>query len=258
MTFEEMQSTVLELKRKIDIQIDEDIKYRRMLEDMLANLTLENMPEVSKTISDVNDGVFVIEEKICDTENEVARLKQSVGTVENGMSIIDQKVDGQGAMLSLVVSKGEDGSDSVNCASIIGAINSSGSSLKLSADKIQFEGSNITIDTGVLKVNSDGCVNFSSPVKTKALHTSEVTVSGRVDFGNDNGLSGYVYINSGEGDTLELTGEGGVIINTMSENGDGNADSNVYIFAPNLYVNGSRVMTFSSSDIALLKTLLAM
>ncbi|MEE1356829.1 MAG: hypothetical protein UHG68_04605, partial [Clostridia bacterium] len=160
------------------------------------------------------------------------------------------------AKIALVVGKGDSGEDVINTASIVSAINSSGSSIKMSADKIQFEGSDVTFDTNVLRVDADGCVSFSAPLSAPTVYASNGNFNGRVDLGSTEGLTGYVYLNSGESNQLEIVGDGGVYISTESESGD--SSGYVEIYGDGLYFNSNEVLTKSAGDIQYLKAKLGL
>ncbi len=239
MTLAEIEAEVKLLKRALDERISEDIKYRRMIEDLTNNLTFENMPTVKK---EVNGGI-----------ERVSQISADVDGISRNVSRISEKVDSQGAELALVVER-ENGDTSVNAASIISAINNSGSSIKMSADKISFEGSDIRIDTDKLSVNAEGRVEFSSPVVATDLYSTSGYFNGRVDLGSSGGLSGYAFLHANEFDGLELHGEGGIVLSTEADYGDPSGD--VEIYADAVRLNGNRVLTDSDSDIAYLGMLL--
>ena len=241
-TFKEIEAEVIRLGKLLDDRIAEDIKYRRMIEDLMYNLSFENMPSVQE-----------------ETQKTASAVSAIVGTIDGvsaGISSIEQTVDAQGAKIALVVGKGDSGEDVINTASIVSAINSSGSSIKMSADKIQFEGSDVTFDTNVLRVDADGCVSFSAPLSAPTVYASNGNFNGRVDLGSTEGLTGYVYLNSGESNQLEIVGDGGVDISTESESGD--SSGYVEIYGDGLYFNSNEVLTKSAGDIQYLKAKLGL
>ena len=242
MTFEELEAEVVRLAALVDKNSEEEIKYRRSYEDMMYNLSYENMPAVKKQAQK--------------TATELSAVSDAVDGMTESISKIEQTVDEQGAEIALIVIKGSEGS-SINAASIITAINKAGSSIKLSADKIQFEGSDITFDTKMLKVNSgNGCVEFVSPLSTEELYATRGYFQGKVDLGSFDGLTGYAYINCGELNELELFGDGGIVLSTNSENGD--PSGNVEVYADSINLNGNAVLTRSNADIAYLKSKLGL
>ncbi len=239
MTFEEMEKEILRLRSLIDGRVSEDIKYRRLLEDIINNLTLENMPSVKKALN-----------------GSIEKISQISGDIEGifaGISSIEQRVNEQGAEISLVVSETE-GEKTVNAAGIIAAINNSGSSIKMSADKISFEGSDISIDTDMLTVNSEGRVDFNSPISASAVYASDGYFNGRVDMGDSRGQSGYAYINGNEMDGIEIHGAGGVVLTTEAD-GKG-ADGDIEVYADSMRINGYRVLTDSDADLAYIRMML--
>ncbi len=241
MTLTEIETELKKVKEMLSEQISENIKYRRMAEDLMHNLTFENMPSVKREL----DGSI----------KKISSISADMDGIAQGVSTLEQRVDEQGACISLVVSE-EDGENTINTASIVSAINNSQSSIKMSADKIEFEGSNVSFDTDTLKINSDGCVGFSSPVSTPELYADSGNFNGRLDLGSSEGLRGYVYMNAGESDTLELYGDGGIVLSTESESGS--ADGSIDMYALGLNFNGSRVLTDSYEDIEYLRTALGL
>ena len=236
MTYKEMEEEIVHLRRMLDERIAEDIKYRRALEDMMYNLSFDNMPTVEREAKQ--------------TASAVSKIEGEISGISQGVSTISQTVDKQGAKIALVV-ENRDGENVINSASIISAINDSESSIKMSADKIEFEGTSITFDTDVLNVNAKGRVAFKAPLTTPDIYSTCGYFNGRVDLGSSEGLTGYVYLNCGERNALELYGEGGIILSTYTDSGDDSGDVDVY--ADNLRVNGQRVLTRSPADIAYLR-----
>ncbi len=241
MSFEEMERELLRLKALIEDNADEQIKQRRSYEDILQNLSYENMPSVKQDRET--------------TVKKVSRLSSTVDGVAEHINKIEQSVDEQGSRISLIVVK-LNGKDVIDAASIIGAINEEGSSIKLNADKISFEGSDISFDTSVLNINSDGCVQFDSPISTTSLYADNANFQGRVDMGSDDGRSGFIYLNCAENNTLELCGDGGIILCTDTEGGG--PGGSVSVVADGLYVNGRAALTRSEEDIAYLRRALGL
>lgn len=236
MTYKEMEEEILRLRSMLDERIAEDIKYRRSLEDMMYNLSFDNMPTV--------------EQEAKQTAFAVSGIEGKINGVERGVSTISQAVDDQGAKIALVV-ESRDGKNVINTASIVSAINDSESSIKMSADKIEFEGTSITFDTDALNVNAKGRVAFKAPITAPDIYTTCGYFNGRVDLGSSEGLVGYTYLNCGESNALELCGDGGVVISTYAESGDESGDVDIY--ADNLKMNGHKVLTRSAADIAYLR-----
>ncbi len=241
MTFTELEAEVRKLKGKVEERISEDIKYRRMLDDLISNLTFDNMPSIKK---ELKGGI-----------EKISHISGDIDGIYEGISSVEQRVDEQGAEIALVVSK-KNGVNTVNTASIVSAINKSGSSIKMSADKISFDGSSVTFDTDTLKVNSEGCVEFYSPVRASSLYAGDGYFDGRVDFGSAEGLRGYAYINGNESNGIEIVGDGGIVLSTDAESGNG--AGNVDIYADNMSFNGCKVLTDSDEDIAYLRVLLGL
>lgn len=239
MTFEEMESEIIKLKGMLDERISEDVKYRRMLEDLVNNLTFDNMPSIKKTLKG--------------SIEKISRISGDIDGIYQGISSVEQRVNEHGAELSLVVAETE-GQKTVNAASIIAAINDSASSIKLSADKIGFEGSDISIDTKMLKVNSEGHVEFSSSVIADDYYGMSGFFNSRVDLGSSGGVPGYAYIHANEYDGIEIHGAGGVVLSTEAE-GKG-VSGDVEIYADSIRLNGNRVLTDSDADIAYLRMIL--
>lgn len=239
MTFEEMESEIIKLKGMLDERISEDVKYRRMLEDLVNNLTFDNMPAVKKTLKG--------------SIEKISRISGDLDGIYQGISSIEQRVNEQGAELSLVVSETE-GEKTINTASIIAAINDSASNIKLSADKIEFEGADISIDTRMLKVNAEGRVEFSSPVIADNYYGMSGYFNSRVDLGSSNGNAGYAYMHANEYDGIEIHGAGGVVLSTEADNKGISGD--VDVFADSIRLNGNRVLTDSDADIAYLRMVL--
>ena len=237
MTMKEMEFELENLKAMIRQKNDEDVKYRRAVEDILYNLSFLNMPEV--------------ESESQKTNSRITSVAANIDNITEGVSKIEQTVDEQGASISLVVKK-SNGVSQINTAGIVSAINNSGSSIKLSADKIEFDGSSVTFDTDALKVNSSGRVSFSSALSTPEVHADIGYFQGRVDLGSDMGNPGYSYLNCGENNTLELFGDGGVVITTDSESGTSGGD--VCVFSDTIRHNGYRVLTRSPEDIEYLRS----
>jgi len=235
-TYKEMEDEIAMLRRKLDERIAEDIKYRRMLEDMMYNLSFDNMPTVERQAQQ--------------TASAVSKIEGEIEGISRGVSTISQTVDKQGASIALVV-ENRDGDSVINAASIVSAINDSGSSIKMSADKIGFEGSSITFDTDVLNVNAKGRVEFKAPLTAPDIYATGGYFDGRVDLGSADGESGYAYLNCGESNALELYGDGGIILSTYSDSGDDSGDVDIY--ADNLRINGQRVLTTSQADMDLLR-----
>ncbi|MEE1356583.1 MAG: hypothetical protein UHG68_03350, partial [Clostridia bacterium] len=59
-TFKEIEAEVIRLGKLLDDRIAEDIKYRRMIEDLMYNLSFENMPSVQEETQKTASAVSAI------------------------------------------------------------------------------------------------------------------------------------------------------------------------------------------------------
>ncbi len=136
-----------------------------------------NISTLTQTASGLSSRVSTAEGNISTLTQTANSLKSRISNAEGEVSEIWQEIDGIG----LVVSDGE-----LNTASIVAAINDSGSSVMISADKIEMTGTTTFISSSE---NDDGELEIDG-------NSLAITIDGEEDWGNhdvesDNGINFY-------------------------------------------------------------------
>ncbi len=116
----------------------QNIKNQRRLNDLLYNLSEENMPDIYKKVENYQEktkqAIADIRQLESDNEARINALTQWSGETDTAMAEIALSAQEAGAQVSLVAQNG-----TIKAAAIVAAINGQ-SSASISADRINFSG----------------------------------------------------------------------------------------------------------------------
>ena len=129
--------------------------------------------EISASVSDVVGNMALIKGRVSNTETDITNITKWQGETTEKVSIIEQKTNDNEASIGLVVAE-KDGAKVVNAASIIGAVNKDGSSLKFNADKIAFTATDYAAIADNIEVSADN-ITIEGYVKFEDLETEGKT-----------------------------------------------------------------------------------
>ncbi len=138
-----LREELLNLKREVRRLEDEAVRSRRYLTDLLSNLDGENMPAVKEYI-DKADGenaraTAAVRQTAAETGAAVTLLAERQTASETAAATLSAQVNDNGARIALLV-EGSAGGYAVRGAEIVAAVNSSGSGVRIAAEKIDFDG----------------------------------------------------------------------------------------------------------------------
>lgn len=175
------QAAFAQLKEKFD-QLekeylgvrDELVKLRRTYEDQIYNLDTSNMPSVKKLFVETEKGLAQLTIRVDDNSAAVESIAAVQTEQAESIASVSQQADEASAQVAIAVEHANSANENVsNGAYIIARVNADGSSIRISADKLELDGYATFSD---LEGEGQTVINGAN-IKTGTLYVDAIEVS---------------------------------------------------------------------------------